>query len=184
MTEDAEAEVLSTTQTEDTESDPLPARRAVTPVLTAVVVPIVVAVDQLTKHWALSELTKSGPRHVIWTLQWNLTRNSGMAFSKAQGIGPVIGIVALLVVVWLAWTSRMLTARITRVAAGLIAGGAIGNLADRLFRGDRVLHGAVVDFIDFQWFPIFNVADMAIDIGGGLFVLWTLFGHRRTRAAT
>ena len=183
MTEDAEAEVLSTTQTEDTEPDQPPAHRAVTPVLTAAIVPIVVAVDQLTKHWALSDLTDSGPRHVIWTLQWNLTRNSGMAFSKAQGIGPVIGIVALLVVVWLAWTSRMLTARTTRVAAGLIAGGAIGNLADRLFRGDRILHGAVVDFIDFQWFPIFNVADMAIDIGGALFVLWTLLGHRRSRAA-
>ena len=183
MTEDAEAEVLSTTQTEDSEPDQRPAHRAVTPVLTAAIVPIVVAADQLTKHWALSELTDSGPQHVIWTLQWNLTRNSGMAFSKAQGIGPVIGIVALLVVVWLAWTSRMLTARTTRVAAGLIAGGAIGNLADRLFRGDRILHGAVVDFIDFQWFPIFNVADMAIDIGGVLFVLWTLLGHRRARAA-
>jgi signal peptidase II len=142
----------------------------------------VVAVDQLTKRWALSELTNSGPHHVIWTLQWNLTRNSGMAFSKAQGIGPVIGVAALLVVVWLAWTSRMLTARTTRIAAGLIAGGAIGNLADRLFRGDRFLRGAVVDFIDFQWFPIFNVADMAIDIGGALFLLWTVFGHRRAPA--
>ena len=73
----------------------------------------------------------------------------------------------------------MLTSRVTAVAAGLIAGGALGNLADRVFRGDRMLHGAVIDFIDFQWFPIFNVADMAIDIGGGLFVLWTIFGHRR-----
>ena len=182
MTDDAEAEVLSTTQNESSESEPVP-RRPVTPVLTAVIVPIVVAVDQLTKRWALSELTNSAPHHVIWTLQWNLTRNSGMAFSKAQGIGPLIGIAALLVVVWLAWTSRMLTARTTRIAAGLIAGGAIGNLADRLFRGDKFLHGAVVDFIDFQWFPIFNVADMAIDIGGAMFVLWTLFGHRRARAA-
>ena len=66
--------------------------------------------------------------------------------------------------------------RVTAVAAGLIAGGAIGNLADRVFRGDRVLRGAVIDFIDLQWFPIFNVADMAIDIGGALFVLWGLFG--------
>ena len=182
MTDDAEAEVLSTTQNESSESEPA-SRRPVTHVLTAVIVPIVVAVDQLTKRWALSELTNSAPHHVIWTLQWNLTRNSGMAFSKAQGIGPLIGIAALLVVVWLAWTSRMLTARTTRIAAGLIAGGAIGNLADRLFRGDRFLHGAVVDFIDFQWFPIFNVADMAIDIGGALFVLWTVLGHRRARPA-
>ena len=77
----------------------------------------------------------------------------------------------------------MLTSRVTAVAAGLIAGGALGNLADRVFRGDRILHGAVIDFIDFQWFPIFNVADMAIDIGGALFVLWTIFGHRRASPA-
>jgi signal peptidase II len=153
------------------------------PLLTAAIVPVVLAVDQLTKRWALSELSGSKPHHVIWTLQWNLTRNSGMAFSQAQGIGPLIGIAALLVIVWLAWTSRMLTSRVTCVAAGLIAGGALGNLADRVLRGDKILRGSVIDFIDFQWFPIFNVADMAIDIGGAIFVLWTLLGHRRTRAA-
>jgi signal peptidase II len=198
MTDDAEAEVLSTTQNDATASHPVqadptpsnpgqtglsPQQRRSSPLLTAAVVLIVVGVDQLTKRWAVSELTNSRPRHVIWTLQWNLTRNSGMAFSQAQGIGPLIGIAALLVVVWLAWSSRMLTSRVTRVAAGLIVGGAIGNLVDRVFRGDRILHGAVIDFIDLQWFPIFNVADMAIDIGGGLFVLWTVFGHRRARSA-
>ena len=78
----------------------------------------------------------------------------------------------------------MLTSRVTRFAAGLIAGGAIGNLVDRIFRGDRILHGSVVDFIDFQWFPIFNVADMAIDIGGAVFLLWTVFGHRRAASPT
>jgi signal peptidase II len=188
MTDDAEAEVLSTTQNDSTEAEPAhrdrsPRQRVPSALLTPVIVLIVVGLDQLTKRWAVSELANSRPRHVIWTLQWNLTRNSGMAFSQAQGIGPLIGIAALLVIVWLAWTSRMLTSRVTRIAAGLIAGGAIGNLVDRVFRGDRILHGAVIDFIDFQWFPIFNVADMAIDIGGALFVLWTVFGHRRARPA-
>lgn len=202
MTDDAEAEVLSTTQNDATASQPVQAdptdsdptetapdqsglpthQRLPSPLPAATILLIVVALDQLTKRWALSELTNSRPRHVIWTLQWNLARNSGMAFSQAQGIGPLIGIAALLVVVWLAWSSRTLTNRVPRIAAGLIAGGAIGNLLDRVFRSDRILHGAVVDFIDFQWFPIFNVADIAIDIGGALFVLWTVFGHRRTRA--
>jgi signal peptidase II len=183
MTDDASAEVLSTTPADPSEeaSPHRPGSRA--PALTAVIVVAVLGLDQLTKRWAVSELTGRAPRHVIWTLQWNLTRNSGMAFSQAQGIGPLIGIAALLVVAWLAWTSRSLTSRLTGVAAGLIGGGALGNLADRMFRGDRFLHGAVIDFIDFQWFPIFNVADMAIDIGGALFVLWTVFGHRRTRRA-
>ncbi len=187
MTDDAEAEILSTPLTESgpvevaVESSRPP--RFSNTALTATVAAIVVVVDQLTKRWALSELTERGPIHVIWTLQWNLTRNSGMAFSRAQGIGPFIGIAALLVIVWLAWSSRMLTSRVTSVAAGLVAGGALGNLLDRIFRGDKILHGSVVDFIDFQWFPIFNVADMAIDIGGVLFVVWTLFAHRRARPA-
>ena len=183
MTDDAEAEVLSVTQSESTDLPPSTRRRLPSPALTALIVPLVVALDQLTKRWAVSELTGREPIHVVWTLQWNLARNRGMAFSQAQGIGPLIGVAALFVVVWLAWTSRMLTSRVASVAAGLIAGGALGNLADRVFRGDRVLHGAVIDFIDFQWFPIFNIADMAIDIGGAMFVLWTLFGHRRARTA-
>ena len=183
MTDDASAEMLSTTPADSGQEASPPRPRSRTPALTAVIVVAVLALDQLTKRWAVSELTGRAPRHVIWTLQWNLTRNSGMAFSQAQGIGPLIGIAALLVVAWLAWTSRTLTSRLTAVAAGLIAGGALGNLADRLFRGDRILHGAVIDFIDFQWFPIFNVADMSIDIGGALFVLWTVLGHRRMRSA-
>ena len=181
MTDDAGAGVLPTTQADHAELSSATRRRLPISALTAAVVVLVVAIDQLTKRWAVSELSGSAPRHVVWTLQWNFTRNSGMAFSQAQGIGPLIGILALVVVLWLAWTSRQLTSRVTAVAAGLIAGGAIGNLADRVFRGDHVLRGSVVDFIDFQWFPIFNIADMAIDIGGGLFVLWTLFGHRRVR---
>ena len=183
MTDDAEAEVISTPRSETTGGEPIGGQQSRIPVLMIVLVPVVLAVDQLTKRWAVSELTGRPPRHVIWTLQWNLTRNSGMAFSQAQGIGPVIGIGALLVVLWLAWTSRRLTSRVTAVAAGLIAGGALGNLPDRVFRGDRVLRGSVVDFIDFQWFPIFNVADMAIDIGGALLVLWSLLAHRRGRPA-
>jgi signal peptidase II len=151
------------------------------PLVTAALVPIVVGIDQLTKRWAVTEIAGHPPRHVVWTLQWNVTYNSGMAFSQAQGIGPVIGIVALVVVLWMAWSSRKLTSKLTAVAAGLIAGGALGNLADRLFRGRSFLNGAVVDFIDLQWFPIFNVADMAIDVGGALFVIWTLATRRAGR---
>lgn len=181
MTDDAEADVLSTMGPASAADASAPTHRI--PTLTAAIVPVVVLADQLTKRWAVSSLSGRPPRHVIWTLQWNLTRNSGMAFSKGQGIGPVIGVVALLVVLWLAWSSRKLTGELSAAAAGLIAGGAIGNLLDRLFRGGRFLRGSVIDFIDLQWFPIFNVADMAIDIGGGLFVLWIVLGHRKAAPA-
>ncbi|HEY7627792.1 MAG TPA: signal peptidase II [Ilumatobacteraceae bacterium] len=181
MTDDAEADVLADSGTASA-PQPTAAPPYRIPTLTAVVVPLIIIVDQLTKRWAVSTLSGRPPRHVIWTLQWNLTRNSGMAFSKGQGVGPVIGVVALLIVLWLAWSSRKLTGRLSAIAAGLIAGGAIGNLLDRLFRGGRFLRGSVIDFIDFQWFPIFNVADMAIDIGGGLFLLWVLLTRRKVQA--
>jgi signal peptidase II len=180
MTDDASADVLPASAGSPSDTQRPPRTRRGIPALTAVIAVAVLILDQLTKRWALNALTNHPPRHVVWTLQWNLTRNSGMAFSKAQGVGPFIGILAMLVVLWLAWNTRSMTSKLASVAAGLVAGGALGNLVDRIFRGDRLLHGAVIDFIDLQWFPIFNIADMAIDIGGVLFVIYIMLGHRRT----
>ena len=146
--------------------------------LTFLVAACVVLVDQLTKHWAVNALSDSTPRHVLWTLQWNLSFNSGMAFSRGKGLGPVIGLLALVVVVGIVLSVRRNSSTVVAVAAGLVLGGALGNLCDRLFRGDGWLHGSVIDFIDFQWFPIFNVADIGVNVGGALFVLWSLFGTR------
>lgn len=147
--------------------------------VTFAVAALVVLLDQLSKHWVLNALARHEPRHVVWTLQWNLSFNSGMAFSKGQGIGPVIGLVALVVVVTITLSLRGNSSRVVAVAAGLVIGGAVGNLCDRLFRGDGWLHGSVIDFIDFQWFPIFNVADIGVNVGGALFILWALFSGRR-----
>ena len=135
----------------------------------------VILLDQLTKHWALNNLQDEN-LHLFWTLQLNLTFNSGMAFSTGRGVGPIIGAVAIVVIIGLAVSARRAArdSKLAAVAAGLVIGGAIGNLLDRLFRDDGWLHGSVVDFIDLQWFPIFNVADAAITIGGILFVVWTL----------
>src|SRR3954469_24622613 len=183
MTDDASADWLPTSASTSSDGERSHGSRSGVPALTVAIALAVLIIDQLTKRWALSTLTGAAPRHVVWTLQWNLTRNSGMAFSQAQGIGPFIGIVAMLVVRWLAWSTRSMTSKLASVAAGLVAGGALGNLADRVFRGGRLLHGSVIDFIDLQWFPIFNVADMAIDIGGVLFVIYIMLGHRRVAAA-
>ena len=127
----------------------------------------VVVVDQLTKWVALRRLT-DGPVHVIWTLRFNLVRNTGAAFSmgSGRGVGPWISVLALAVVIGLSlgYTSRL---RVGAVAAGLIAGGAVGNLLDRAFRGEGgFMSGAVVDFIDLQWWPVWNVADASIVVGG------------------
>lgn len=61
---------------------------------------------------------------------------------------------------------------------GCLIGGAVGNLIDRLFRGDGWLQGSVVDFVDFQWFPIFNVADVAINVGAGALILNSILVSR------
>ena len=126
---------------------------------------VIVLLDQVSKAWALRDLADGRIIHVIWTMQFNLTYNRGMAFSRGTGIGPIIGVIGLVVVVLLLLSLRRAENALTRVATGLIIGGAVGNILDRLFRGSGWMRGAVVDFIDFQWWPVFNVADMAIMIG-------------------
>lgn len=144
--------------------------------LVLVVGVVVLVADQLTKHWALGALGDGRTIDVVGSLRWNLAYNTGTAFSLGsdRGLGPWISLLAIAVVVVLAlgYTSRF---RLGALAAGLVAGGALGNLADRAFRGDDgFLQGAVVDFIDLQWWPIFNVADTAIVVGAGLLVLASL----------
>jgi len=128
-----------------------------------------VAFDQITKHWAVSRLNDGHVVYVLGSLQFNLSFNNGMAFSQGTGIGPIIGVLGMIVVVFLLAGMRRSSVS-GAVFVGLVAGGAAGNIVDRLFRGDAWLHGAVVDFIDLQWWPVFNIADAAICIGGALLV--------------
>jgi signal peptidase II len=131
----------------------------------------IVVADQLTKHWALNRLSADRTIDLVGSLRFNLAFNKGTAFSQATGAGPVIGALGfVIVIVIVLWLRRSATG-VAAVAAGMIVGGAIGNLIDRLFRGEAWLRGAVVDFIDLQWFPIFNIADSAISIGAVLMIL-------------
>jgi signal peptidase II len=142
----------------------------------------VIAVDQLTKHWAVTSLGTEREIDLFWTLRLNLAFNNGMAFGQGQGFGPVIAVVATLVIVYLLVSLRTESSPMSTIGMGLLIGGAAGNLIDRLFRGDDgILQGAVVDFIDFQWFPIFNVADMAVNVGAGLLILNSILSARAQR---
>jgi len=143
--------------------------------LIAAVAAVVVALDQATKTWALHHL-RDGPRHVIWTLRLNLTFNTGIAFSQASGSTAVVTIVAVVVVSLLVVIARRTRGAVTGVVLGLIIGGAAGNLADRLVRHHG---GAVIDFIDLQWWPVFNVADAAITIGVVIALLRAAFAPGR-----
>lgn len=132
---------------------------------------VIVVLDQITKQWALSRLD-TDIIEVFWTLQFNLVRNSGSAFSFGSGLGPVLGMLAVVIVVLLVRFGRLVSNLPTAIALGLVLGGAVGNLLDRAFRsnGDGFLGGHVVDFIDFQWWPVFNIADIGIVVGGLLLV--------------
>ena len=131
----------------------------------------IVVADQLTKYWALNRLSGDRTIDLVGSLRFNLAFNKGMAFSQATGAGPIIGALGfVIVIVMVLWLRRSATGA-AAVAAGMIVGGAIGNLIDRLFRGDAWLRGAVVDFIDLQWFPIFNIADSAISLGAMLMIV-------------
>ncbi len=143
---------------------------------------VVVAADQITKVWAVAAL-EGEPVSVIGEfLELRLTRNPGAAFSSFTGGGRFLAVVAILIVVVVAVTLPQAARRFEQVSLALILGGAVGNLLDRFFRGEGILDGAVVDFIDLSFWPTFNVADSAISVGVVVLILGALFApHPRAR---
>ena len=138
---------------------------------------MVVALDQLTKWWALENLSHQ-TIDLVWTLRLRLAFNTGAAFSLGEGLSfaRFIPFAALIVVGIVLWQGRTVGTKLGAVALGLILGGAVGNLIDRAFRAGSggFFSGAVVDFIDPQWFPIFNIADSGVVVGGFLLVFVSL----------
>ena len=125
----------------------------------------IVVLDQLTKIWAVSALS-DGPVEVIGTLlQFKLTRNPGGAFSLLTGLTPVLAVLAVVMVIYIFRTARRTSDAVMAYSLGLVLGGAVGNLVDRLVRSPGFLRGEVVDFIKVPHWPTFNVADCAITIG-------------------
>ena len=141
--------------------------------LVVAVAAVVIAIDELTKTWAVHTLA-TRDLDVFWTLRFHLARNRGPAFSLGFGSGGAIALLAIGVVIAFLVLGRSVNTGLGVLSLGLVLGGALGYLADRAFRDvDGFLGGAVVDFIDLQWWPVFNVADMAVTIGGVLLVLST-----------
>ena len=135
---------------------------------------VVLLLDQLSKWWALSNLKLGTPEAVLPFLNWLLLFNPGAAFSfLAQGSGwqrwffIALGLIASAYLFWLLRKSQQ--EKLLSCALSLILGGALGNVVDRM------MYGAVVDFIDLyyqQWhWPAFNVADSAICVGASLIIL-------------
>ncbi len=137
--------------------------------------PMVVAVavvDQLTKQWALDRLAPGSCDvpgaciDLVAGARFHLVFNTGAAFARGQGFGQILGVLVSIITVALLVAAARRTDRIGPALLGLVAGGAIGNLIDRVTRAeDGFLSGAVVDFVDLGWWPVFNVADAAVVCG-------------------
>lgn len=139
----------------------------------------VVTLDQFTKWWALEALADDRVIDLVWTLRLRLVFNTGAAFSSFEGLGPLLAVAAVAVAAALLLNRRLVSGRWSAVATGSVAGGALGNLSDRIFRSDDgFLNGAVVDFIDVQWWPVWNVADMGVVLGS-VALVWAVYRRER-----
>ena len=131
---------------------------------------LVVVADQLSKSLEQPALV-DGPSHVLGPLDLELTYNSGAAFGIGRGLAPLVVVAGVALVLVVFGAGRPVRGRTAAVAAGLLLGGALSNLGDRLFRGHG---GAVVDWIHLSHWPTFNVADSCIVFGVALLVLANL----------
>ncbi len=153
-----------------------PARRRGLLLLWLTALPVL-ALDVGTKVWVVARIEGREPVELLGgQLLLRVTRNPGAAFSFAEGATVLFTVIAVVVVVVILRVSRRLGSTGWALSLGLLLGGATGNLVDRLLRSPGFGRGAVVDFLDFQVWPSFNVADSAIVTGGVLAVLLSFRG--------
>lgn len=138
----------------------------------------IVGLDQLTKSLVASTLREGESVNVIGEfLRITHVRNSGAAFGVLRGFGGLLALVALVGVIAFFAVIVQNPPPLTGIAASLVGAGALGNLIDRLVRGPFA-RGTVVDFVDFRFWPSFNVADSAVTIGA-LLIIWSEFGRSK-----
>jgi signal peptidase II len=151
--------------------------------LLALIALVVLSADLVTKIVGVAELEGREPVRILGGLVYlQLVRNPGAAFSLATGYTWVLSLIAVAVVVVIARVARRLRSSGWAVALGLILGGALGNLVDRIFRAPGPLQGHVVDTVsllapDGRVWPVFNLADACIVSGGTLLVVLALTGR-------
>jgi len=125
---------------------------------------LVVAIDMLTKRWAAITFG-DGPQTVIpGVLTFRFAENPGAAFSMFQNAGPLLGVAAVIAVGFIGASLARPRPLHEVVAFGMIIGGALGNLIDRIARGEGFLDGHVIDWVQLPNFPTFNAADSSITV--------------------
>ncbi|WP_420827177.1 signal peptidase II [Cryobacterium roopkundense] len=148
-------------------------------VLLALVAVGIYALDQISKFFVVANMAEGEVVRVLGgVLHWHFVRNPGAAFSLASGSTWIFSIIAAAVVVFIVWFARRIRSRTWGLVFGLLLGGVLGNLTDRLLREPSFGEGHVVDFISTPWMipAIYNVADMAIVISMVIFMILTIRG--------
>ena len=165
-------------------SEPAPraARRRVLAITLLVACVVVIwTIDQAVKQWVVATLPLGESVPVVGeALQFHFVRNSGAAFSIASGATWIFSILATAVAIAIVWFAPRIRSVAWAVFFGLLLGGNLGNLTDRLFREPGFGVGHVIDFVYTPWLmpAIYNVADIAIVSSVVLFVLLTILGVR------
>ena len=141
---------------------------------------LVIAIDQLSKQWALANLTPYVRLPVIGDiLGFFLVFNDSAAFSLGFGVTWIFTILSSAAVLVLLWLSRKSQTTSWAVLGGLLLGGVSGNLIDRLTQPPAFGSGHVIDFLQIPMnFPIFNVADIAISTVATISIIRILLGHK------
>ena len=143
--------------------------------------------DLLTKVLAVQRLEGRDPVPVLGDLlQLNLVRNPGAAFSTGTSYTLVLSLIAVGAVVFVLVAARRLTSMLWAFGLGCLLGGVLGNLTDRIFREPAFLRGHVVDFLQLPNWPVFNVADMCINLAAAVIIVQAVRGvsHAETRSKT
>jgi signal peptidase II len=139
----------------------------------------VLALDIASKAIVVATLSDRPPIRLLGgLLTLRESRNSGAAFSIGTSMTVVFTVIAVGVIIFILRTSRRIYSLPWAVALGLLLGGAMGNLGDRIFRAPGPFRGWVVDWIEVPHWPVFNLADSSIVCGGVLMVLIAARGYR------
>lgn len=146
---------------------------------------VAVVVDQWIKHLSTENLVPGEPVRILGGLVYlSLLRNGGAAFSLGEGYTWIFPLITLVVIGVIGWMATRLRSVPWGLSLGLVLGGAIGNLIDRLFRAPAPFHGHVVDMISLfgpnaEYFAVFNIADSCLSVGVVLAVALELTGRQR-----
>jgi signal peptidase II len=131
--------------------------------------------DLASKIWAVNNLSARNPVEIIGSFfQLTLVRNPGAAFSFATGATILFTCVAAAAVIAIIFYSRKLTSQGWATTLGLLLGGVLGNLTDRLFRSPGFLKGEVIDWLELTHWPVFNLADSAIVVAAFLAIVLSI----------